>query len=138
MRSSRFSSRTRPGVVLGLSTILVTAACSLIVDTKADQCTTDADCKSLLNQPAAVCQSGVCLASAVDGAGSDATSSNDGPGEEGSGGDACVPKIPTTQDDFLNETCTSAECIPFDNCARLAICDGGALPALVAPPDGGF
>jgi hypothetical protein len=37
---------------------------------------------------------------------------------------------PTTNEQFLNR-CTTAECLPFDNCAKLGICgsDAGFLPA---------
>jgi hypothetical protein len=42
---------------------------------------------------------------------------------------------PTTNDQFLNR-CTTAECIPFDNCAKLGLCsDAGFLPAI--DPEGG-
>lgn len=107
--------------------LFVGTACSLIVDTDADQCTSDGDCAGFA---LAVCRSGVCV--------SLTTIPDSGFGPDGAPLDAgCTPKVPVTQEDILNEPCTSSQCIDFDNCARLGMCDGGALPALVAPPDGG-
>ncbi len=113
---------------------LVTAACSLIVDKDKDQCSSDGDCS-----PAgrSTCIEGVCvLATGPIGADSASDAPVGDAAKEAEGG-GCVPKVPATDLDFLNERCTSAECIPFDNCARLGVCDGG-LPALVDPPTGGI
>jgi hypothetical protein len=48
----------------------------------------------------------------------------------------CFYGTPTQPQDFLNQ-CGLAECLSFDNCARLGLCDGGALPPLTTPGDGG-
>src|SRR5690242_20235602 len=64
------------------------------------------------------------------------------PPDAAEGGDAaaalkppgCFQGKPTTNLELLN-ACTTADYVPFDNCARLGICDGGALPAL--RPEGG-
>lgn len=107
---------------------ILTAACSAILDTNADQCSSDGDCARFSGR---VCRDGVCVLGAAtlpDGAAGDG-------GDAGEAG-ACVPKVPSSQDDFLNEPCTNAQCIPFDDCARTGVCDA-ALPALLDPPEGG-
>lgn len=118
-----------PFVLAGLTMAL--AACSLILDTKKDQCTVDGDCAKFGGT--SKCVSGVCSQSSslTDGSIPDATT--DGSLPDG----ACVPKEPkSSREDFLNETCTDSKCIPFDDCARVGLCDGG-LPPLVDPPEGG-
>ena len=107
--------------------LLVLTACSLIVDTNGDQCTSDADCAGFSRS---VCTSGVCSITPGGGLGPDGAPL----GADGSS--SCKPKVPESQSDFLNEPCTGSQCFPFDDCERIGICDGG-LPALAAPPDGG-
>lgn len=117
---------TKLKIAAALGTLVAISACSLVVDTNKDQCSTDSDCHTA----GAVCSDGVCALTKGDG----------GPDTDGTPGDAsldCTPKVPVSQSDFLNETCTSAQCIDFDNCARIGICDGATLPALVTPPAGG-
>ena len=100
----------------------VTTACSLVVTNDTDQCSTDGDCAS--HGAGAVCRSGVCI---------NASSPSNG----GDGSTTCTPKTPVTQLDILNEPCTNATCISFDDCARLGICTDAGLPALITPGDGG-
>lgn len=120
-----------PFVLAGLTMVL--AACSLILDTKKDQCTVDGDCAKFGST--SKCVSGVCSQSSTtlpDGAPS-SDAGTDGSLPDG----ACIPKEPkTSREDFLNEKCTDSKCIPFDDCARVGLCDGG-LPPLVDPPEGG-
>ena len=122
--------RLRTRLLLGGIALLMTA-CSLLVNTDKDQCSADADCAS----SGAVCRQGVCvLASSVPDGGGDALAD----GATGPDPDAgCAPKVPASDLDFLNETCTTAQCIDFDNCARVGLCDG-SLPPLVTPPAGGI
>ena len=122
---------SRPRAVLVACVALVMTACSLLVNTDKDQCAVDADCAS----SGAVCRQGVCvLASSLPEAGSsDASSDAPAPGEDA----GCTPKVPTSDPDFFNEKCTNAQCIDFDNCTRMGVCDGG-LPPLVTPPAGGI
>ena len=132
------SSLMRRGRAFALLSLLGLAACTALLNTSADQCGSDADCKKF--SATAVCQVGVC----VDNAASNEAGTEggmvvtDGSAPDGSSNlpDGCTPKTPVTQNDYLNETCTNATCIPFDNCARLGVCDG-SLPALIVP-DGGF
>ncbi len=128
----------RRGRSAGLLLLLGMAACTALLNTKADQCGSDADCTKF--SATAVCQVGVCVdLTATDGAALDGQVKSDGGNlPDGNSGlpDGCVPKVPVSQGDFLNEKCTNASCIPFDNCARLGVCDG-SLPPLVIP-DGGF
>jgi hypothetical protein len=106
------------------------AACSLLFSSSADQCSTDGDCARFAGFP--VCSQGVCVArDAVHDDGStpgDAPTTNDVD-------NGCPPVPPDAEIDFAN-ACTTAQCIPFDNCARLHICNDAALPALIDPPDG--
>jgi hypothetical protein len=128
----------RGRAVAFLLLIVPAAACSLLLNTKADQCGSDADCKKL--SATAVCQVNVCVDNgASTEAGTVEAGSTDGsvlPDGAPLGDAGCTPKVPDAQTDYLNETCTNAVCIPFDNCARLGVCDG-SLPALIVP-DGGF
>ncbi|MDC0745777.1 hypothetical protein [Polyangium mundeleinium] len=94
-------------------------ACNLIVEGATDQCTTDADCNKFGN--GSVCQQGVCVL-----AGGSSSSSGSG------GGEACFSGEPSNDEQYLNQ-CTDATCVEFDNCARLGLCDGAALPPLVEP-----
>ena len=90
------------------------AACSVLLDHTAAQCQTDADCARFGDHP--YCQGGVCAAS-------------------GLGPTGCFYGTPQTPADFQNR-CSTAACLPFDDCARLGLCDGasGLDAALVAPP----
>jgi hypothetical protein len=45
----------------------------------------------------------------------------------------CFSGPPATSLEFQN-ACTGAAFEVFDNCARLGVCDGAALPPLVTPP----
>jgi hypothetical protein len=45
----------------------------------------------------------------------------------------CFSGTPTSSLEFLN-ACTTADFVVFDNCARLNLCDGAALPPRVDPP----
>ena len=116
------TSRTRTFAALAVA--FVTAACSLIVNKSKNQCSVDGDC----TRPAA-CVQGVCVVSGPNGV--------DAAGDASIAESGCVPKPPMSPVDFLNEKCTSSECIPFDNCERVGVCDGG-LPPLVTPPTGGI
>lgn len=113
-----------------------TAACSLIIDKDKTNCNTDADCAHYA--AGAVCRDNLCVEGTnVDGGG------EGGPGDGGSEGatdascqgrDGCFCGTPTTNEQFLNQ-CTTAECIPFDNCDKLGTCDGG-FPGTVTPEGG--
>ncbi len=110
-----FTKRGRPlsGPILATALLLIAlASCSLIVN-KADQCSSEADCNQEFGGYPA-CQDGVCVYTGLGPPGCFY-------------GEAGAPAQLATQ-------CTAASCIPFDDCARLGICDGGALPPLV-PPD---
>ena len=92
--------------------LMAAAGCSLALDTESAQCTADADCERFGTYP--VCQEGVCVPS-------------------GLGPQGCFRGTASSEEQFLNQ-CTRAECVPFDNCARLGLCSAGdALPDLVPP-----
>jgi hypothetical protein len=91
--------------------LIVTTGCTLLVDSKATQCNTDADCVKFGRYP--ICQKGVCVPS-------------------GLGPDGCVNTPPETQSDYLN-ACTTSAYDAFDNCARLGMCDQATPPAAVSP-----
>jgi hypothetical protein len=109
-------------------------ACSLLLDHDSNQCTVDADCAKFPGGPGLSCVSGVCVAgSGVDSGGGDA----------GDGGvlnpPDCFSGTPTTADEYAN-ACTAAQCVAFDDCARLGLCDAGADAGAAIPPplvDGG-
>jgi hypothetical protein len=131
IRPLRLRLRWKGLVLFGGVTLALVTACSLIVDTNADQCTSNAECAGFN----AVCQAGVCVA----GSATEGGPASDAPaGDSPSAGDTgCTPKPKATQEDFLNEPCTNSLCTPFDDCTRLGMCDGGTLPTLVDPPPGG-
>ncbi len=106
------TNRRTIAVVLGPMLALACAACTLLVNPNSTQCQTDTDCAQFGTHP--VCQSGVCVSS-------------------GLGPTNCFEGNPTTPNDFLNQ-CSAAECLSFDNCARIGMCaDGGADAALLTP-----
>jgi len=107
-------------------------ACNLVVESQADQCTADADCNKFNN--GSVCTQGLCVivsSSSSSGAGGEGGTA--GAGGMGGGAPTCFSGTPTKDVDFFN-ACTNATCVEFDNCARLGLCNGAALPALVDPP----
>jgi hypothetical protein len=55
----------------------------------------------------------------------------------GDGGACTPPETARSNFELLNEPCTNATCVPFDNCARLGMCGDAAMPNLISPPDGG-
>lgn len=95
----------------------LTSACSVIFDRDTVQCKVDLDCaKYEIGATAhAVCSEGICV--------------NSGLGPKG-----CFSGMPTTNIEYLN-ACTSAQNMPFDNCARLGLC-GAAAPDPVPPAAG--
>ena len=70
----------------------------------------DDDCTRFGGHP--LCQDGVCVL--------------------GLGPEGCFAGTPTTQSEYLN-ACSTAANVPFDNCARLGLCDSMTLPATVDP-----
>jgi hypothetical protein len=90
------------------------AGCSMFVDHNAVQCHSDADCAAFVDHP--VCgNAGVCVSS-------------------GLGPPNCFYGTPQSPAEFAN-ACSTAQCIPFDNCARVGLCQSGTTfpEALVAP-----
>jgi hypothetical protein len=95
--------------------LLLVGGCSLLVNHDAVQCKSDNDCARYGSHP--YCRDGVCVAS-------------------GLGPEGCFYGTPRSQADYLN-ACSTAACVPFDNCERLDSCapDGG-MPATVDPQNG--
>jgi hypothetical protein len=88
------------------------SGCSLIVDRSAAQCRSDGDCLRFGGHPS--CKAGVCVPSLL-------------------GPDGCVLGPPQTEIDYLNH-CSTATCVPFDNCGRLGLCSPAeATPATEDP-----
>jgi ABC-type phosphate transport system substrate-binding protein len=85
--------------------------CSLLVD-RSDQCRSDGDCAGFPAHP--VCRAGICVASGL------------GPAN-------CFFGNPSSQSEFAN-ACSAAQCVPFDNCGRLGLCQSGALSDTVMSP----
>lgn len=117
--------------------LLLTGACTLILDRDKTQCGANADCAHFA--AGAICVDSVCQAG---GQVADANTSDQNaadvnqPGNTDSGSDAgvdanfsnpgCFAGTPTTSDEFAN-ACTHAQCVAFDNCARLGVCDDAGL-----------
>jgi ABC-type phosphate transport system substrate-binding protein len=99
--------------LLGLTaSAAILASCSLLLD-RSDQCKTDQDCVGFGNHP--VCRGGFCASS-------------------GLGPPGCYFGTPQNQTDFAN-ACSVSYTVPFDNCARLAICQPtGSIPETVVTP----
>ncbi|HUS32146.1 MAG TPA: hypothetical protein VMZ53_26785 [Kofleriaceae bacterium] len=87
--------------------LLALAGCSFYVDKDITQCDVDSDCESFGNHP--YCQEGVCVDSHL-------------------GPPGCFFGEPTTQEEFANR-CTTSQTFQYDNCAKLGLCDQGALDA---------
>jgi ABC-type phosphate transport system substrate-binding protein len=109
----RFTRWYHAAACLGLLALLG-VACSVLLDHDAKQCSVDSDCATFPGHP--YCQSNVCV------------TSNLGP-------EGCFFGTPKTPQDFANQ-CSTAQCQPFDNCARLGLCSAGAVPpdAIDPPP----
>jgi|HubBroStandDraft_1064217.scaffolds.fasta_scaffold04206_7 ABC-type phosphate transport system substrate-binding protein len=100
-------------VALPLAMGFVCAACTVLVNSSTSQCQTDSDCAHFGGHP--YCQNSVCVSS-------------------GLGPSSCFYGSPAQSQDFLNQ-CSTAECLPFDNCERIGICGSTSADAgLVAPP----
>jgi len=158
-RSSGLSPPPRRGshaamLVVAMVGSFAVYACSLIVETRDQQCQHDADCTAVSRGAAAMCDPSthVCVAvstgagttSATSSSSSSASSSGnvcdvDG-GIAGGGCYGCAPRTtdPNVDRELLN-ACTNG-CIPFDD-GRVAgkLLANGMLPPLPTPgPDGGF
>jgi hypothetical protein len=94
--------------------LLASAACTMLIDHGATQCATDGDCARFGDHP--YCQAGICVASGL------------GPAN-------CFYGTPEKPTDFLNQ-CSTAQCLSFDNCKRLGLCNGATNfeANLVTPP----
>lgn len=110
--SARPFSRSRLRMGLLVSLLVACASCSLSVDTTATQCSTDDDCIHFGTYP--LCQEGICVPS-------------------GLGPPGCFKGEPSSEEQYFNQ-CTDSQCVPFDNCERLGLCNGQALPALIPKP----
>lgn len=110
-RAWRFGERIGTQHVLSLATVAAAAlstgtGCSALVDKDAVQCTIDADCERLGGHPQ--CNAGICV-------------------ETGLGPEGCFAGTPTKQSEFLN-ACSVSRYEAYDNCERLGLCNGQALP----------
>lgn len=140
MKQADLQGGKRRGRVLGVllaAGLAITGACSLLVETGTDQCTTNTDCAPF--GAYSVCSDGICVKPApVDDAGADAADASDAhDGSDGGEEAGCFSGDPTTDLQFYNQ-CTDAGCEPFDNCGRIGLCGDAGLPALVPPTDGGL
>lgn len=95
--------------------LMTSAACTALLDHDATQCRSDEDCAHFGDHP--YCQAGACVSS-------------------GLGPTSCFYGTPQQPQDFMNQ-CSTAQCLSFDNCQRLGLCDAGGEDAdagLVSPP----
>ena len=95
------------------------SACSVVIDRSSVQCTTDLDCAKFEsgNTAHAVCSQNICV--------------NSGLGPKG-----CYSAAPSTTAQYLN-ACTTAQNLPFNNCARLGLCGATPLPDPWTPQSAG-
>jgi hypothetical protein len=107
-----------PSVVALSGMLALTSACSMTVDRDMQQCTSDRDCIGFETGDTAhaVCSDGICV--------------NSGLGPKG-----CYYETPKTTVQYLN-ACTTAEALLFDNCGKLGLCGGTALPEATKPEGG--
>ena len=125
---SRFAS------CFALATAFTQATCSIIAAKKStDQCTRDADCARF---PGTICDTLQRVCVAGDGGLGPADEMDTGCMRSATNGTpACFSCTPSVPSEFLN-ACTSAQCVPFDNTARIAgFAPGQALrDPIVNPP----
>lgn len=128
--------------VAGALGLMVLYSCSLLVESRSQQCQSDQDCSAF---GSAHCDTakGICVGGAGGGSTGSSTSGTQSSTSNGGGcdvdggidGGGCYNCAPTDDEQFLNH-CTGSTCIPFDNKARVdALKNGGSLPKL--PKDGG-
>lgn len=100
-------------------------ACSLALNQDKNQCQADADCNAIA--AGRTCRAGVC---------EPAPKADVPPPQLTEGPVIPAPPPPSTALPCASPapTCANNICVPFDNCARLGLCAGAALPPLVAPP----
>jgi hypothetical protein len=153
--SPKSLTRTVLTVVAACMGLAAIYSCSLIVESRSQQCQADSDCSNA-GFAGSKCDTmrGVCIAAAgstgpgASGSGpsgssssSSTTSSSGTTGCDVDGGiDAggCYNCPPTSDPEFLN-ACTDG-CIAFDNNLRVTLLDGGVLPPLndAGPNDAGM
>jgi hypothetical protein len=151
MRKQRPSPRRflkHVGAFLAAATGLAAVySCSLIVETRSQQCMQDSDCASFSGYGKCDTTSGLCVSTSTSTNSSSGSSSGssgnvgcdlDGGIEGGgcyNGGTASCP-APSTNSELLNQ-CTTGSCYPFDDTSVHGLVNG-ALPSLPRPPDGGM
>jgi ABC-type phosphate transport system substrate-binding protein len=91
---------------------LALSGCSQLLD-RSEQCRADSDCVEFGNHP--YCREGVCVESHL-------------------GPKGCFFGAPRSQPEFA-AACSTAQCLPFDNCGRLGLCQSGTLPDELVPPE---
>src|SRR5262249_47811552 len=126
MSLPRFSMGPRIGIAIGAALLAVPVACSLIVSTSTDQCTSDNECASF--GAGHTCNADhLC----VKGNGTGNCSGFN------ANADASCACSPTDNTSIING-CTGNPCTPFDNAGRVTGWaqgfGAGKIPALVAPP----
>lgn len=135
--------RRRPGAPILMALCLELTglyACSLVVETRDQQCSVDADCASFsgarCDLARHVCASQSTTANGTGGATSTGTTSSSTSSGGSCDAGGCYSCPPTTSDEILN-ACTDAGCKSFDNGKRLQhlTADGGLPP--LPKPDGG-
>jgi hypothetical protein len=119
--------RKRSFAFLAAILLVTSAACTLLLDRDDKQCSIDSDCARFGS--GVVCRDSICAKSG-DLVDAQSEGGNDAGKDAPFGQEGCFPGVPTTNEEFLN-SCTLAECTPFDNCGKLGICDGGLLGTAV-------
>jgi len=109
----RTSARRWTGIT-AVVLVMTSAACTALLDRDATQCQADGDCVHFGSHP--YCRGGVCVSSGL------------GPAN-------CFTGTPQQPQDFMNQ-CSTAQCVPFDNCQHLGMCgpDSSEPDAALVPP----
>jgi hypothetical protein len=115
-------SKTRAfALALGLGPVLASAgACSLVIESRGQQCENDDDCKGFGADAVCNLGGGVCVTPEASGSTGSAGCIGD---------DGCFACPPQQFEEFLN-ACTNAPCIPYDNATNLQglLLEDGSVP----------
>ena len=131
MKQAQNATRERLALALfsvAASSVLLTGACSLTLDTSTTQCQSDQDCRRFTGS---VCEvtSRVCVAPRDAGTSVPDVGSTADAAEGCSGPSGCFSCAPSNEAQILSH-CTDSICVPFDNNRLTLLGDEGALRPL--------
>ena len=131
MKQARSATRERLALALfrlAASSMVLTGACSLTLDTSTTQCQSDQDCQRFTGSVCDVTNR-VCVAPRDAGTGVPDMGSTADTAEGCSGPNACFVCTPSNESEILSH-CTDSTCVPFDNNRLMLMGSDGALRPL--------